>query len=279
MSSNDYLFNLRISSLSPRIKTSNSQTDLINYDKPYDKTYDKIEGPTGPAGDRFCTKTIRKTCLTPAENSLLIFNVEPGLAYISGNSVIVVEVATSLASELNSFEGTIHYYGKESGQIFITDITNIKGEFGNKECMYYVNLDGVDGAPGEQGPPGPTGPSNISSTTISLQLYNDTIVIPHQFNTISYYTLNVDNLNELKNINCSLSNKQMAIILIKLNDVINNPNSVASIFPILSVNVNYNDIIKLNSETPFAIFTIYNIENLLFGDCKSYYKNNYYTNV
>ena len=240
-----------------------------------------IEGPTGPSGkdgDRFCTKTQQKMCLTPKENSLFAINVEPGLAYISGNSVIVAEVVDNLTSELNTFEGTIHYYNASSGQIIIKDITNIHGVF-EKESIYHINLDGVDGAPGEPGAVGPTGPSNVSSTTTIVQLLDDTIMIPQQVNPITYYSLHIKNTDELKNISSQLNNNQTAIILIHLCDADTNSNTTAFIFPIQNVNINYNQVITLNNIIPFAMFRLYNIENLHFGECVTYYKNTYYTNV
>ena len=96
-----------------------------------------LTGPTGPSGkdgDRFCTKTINKTYLNPS-NDFIVMNVDPGLAYISGNSVIVAQVADNINSELNTFEGTIQYYNKNSGQIIVKDITNIHGNFFKEE--YY----------------------------------------------------------------------------------------------------------------------------------------------
>jgi hypothetical protein len=246
-----------------------------------------IEGPTGPSGkdgDRFCTKTIRPTLIDTTANSLLVLHVEPGLAYISGNSVIVAEVADNLTSELNTFEGTIHYYSQNSGQLIIKDITNIHGVFGEKECFYYVNLDGVDGAPGERGqdgPTGPQGPTSVSTKSTILELIDNSVIIPPQSNPISYYKLNLNNSDELKNIFDNLTNNQTAIILINLNDLSINNSTTAFIFPILNININmnYNSVISLNDITPFAIFKLYNIENLLFGECITYFKNTYYVYV
>jgi hypothetical protein len=238
-----------------------------------------IEGPTGPSGrdgDRFCTKTTQPSLIKPSANSLIILNVEPGLAYITGNSVIVAEVADNLTSDLNTFEGTIHYYGENSGQIIIKDITNIHGVFGIKECFYYVNLDGVDGAPGErgeEGPTGPQGPTSVSTISTILELIDNSVFLPKQYNPISYYTLNLKNSDEFKNIYDKLTNNQTAIILINLNELDNEPDTKAYIFPILNINVNYNSVISLNNITPFAIFKLYNIENFLFGECTTYFKN------
>ena len=280
MSNRNYMFSLKsFANNNPKIvAVIGNQNQPIN---------SNIEGPTGPSGkdgDRFRTKTIRPTLLQPNTNSLIIIHVEPGLAYISGNSVIVAEVADSLLSELNTFEGTIHYYGETSGQLIIKDLTNIRGEFGSKETYYHVNLDGVDGAqgePGQEGPTGPPGPTSVSSSSTTLDFIDDSITLVPQMNPITYYTLKLNHGNELKNINSYLNNNQTAIIMIQLNNIDVNPHTIAFIFPILNLNlnINYKSVIQLNNETPFAILTLQNIENLLFCDCKIYYKNIYYTNV
>jgi len=238
------------------------------------------EGPTGNSGkdgDRFCTKTISATRIRPTEKSFISIDVEPGLAYISGNSVIVSEVPNSINSNLYTFEGTIHFYNKDSGHIVIKDITNIHGDFGTHDCYYYVNLDGIDGAPGEQGPPGPTGPSNILETSVSLILLDNTITIPEQLNAITYYTLNINNLDEVKSLQNNLKNNQMAIILIELSDVQYNEHSAATIFTMYDTNliINYNKNIILNHDSPFAMLKIYNMNNNIFLESVSYYKNNY----
>ena len=278
----NYMFQLKNYSV-PNIKI----ITLMNNPKQH-QNQPLIEGPTGPSGkdgDRFCTKTINKTVLEPKNNSLFALQVETGLAYISGNSVIVAEVADSLISELNTFEGTVHYYNPKSGQLIIKDIVNIHGEFGTKETFYHVNLDGVDGAPGEAGPQGPTGiqgpigiqgptgPSNISSTTTFLDLINNSIKIPYQITPITYYTINLNNNDEIKVVENTLSSNQLAIILIKLMDINENPDSNATIYPIPNINTNYNTNIILNKDIQYAIFTIYNIEGLNFGECITYYKN------
>jgi hypothetical protein len=252
------------------------------------QTQSLIEGPTGPSGkdgDRFCTKTINKTSIQPTSNSLLILQVETGLAYISGNSVIVAEVADSLMSELNTFEATVHYYNPKSGQLILKDIVNIHGEFSIEPNFYHVNLDGVDGAPGAEGPQGPTGiqgpkgiqgptgPSNISSTTTFLDLIDNSIKIPYQLTPITYYTINLNNTDEIKLIESLLTSNQLAIILIKLMDIDENPDSIATIYPIPNINTNYNTNIILNNDIQYAIYTIYNIEGLNFGECITYYKN------
>jgi len=278
MERNDYLFsfNRKNQILLTSIKPTNNQIVIQK----------GIEGPTGPSGpagkdgDRFCTKTINKVGIHPTKNSIIAISVESGLAYISGNSVIVAEVPNSLNDDINTFEGIVQYYSPLSGQIIIKDITNIHGEFEMYECYYHVNLDGVDGAPGEQGqpgPPGPQGPSNISETNIPLILLNNTITIPEQINPICYYTLNLINNDEIKNIQSNLKNNQHAIILIELSDVKNNDISSATLFTLTNttMNINYDKNITLNIDYPFVMLKIYNINNNIFIESICYLKNNF----
>jgi hypothetical protein len=97
------------------------------------------KGDNGTPGDRFTTKTLCEIILQPKKNSVVIFDVEPGLAYITGNSVIVAQIPKYLDDEINSFEGTIQYYGKESGQIIINDI-HCKLHFFSSTCfLVHVN--------------------------------------------------------------------------------------------------------------------------------------------
>jgi hypothetical protein len=245
-----------------------------------------IEGPTGPPGlhgDRFATKTINKILLEPKPNAVIFFDVEPDLAYIGGNSVIVAETADSINSTLNTFEATIQYYNKSSGQIVVRDIVNIHGTFGVKECYYFVNLDGVDGeqgATGEVGPtgePGPTGPSNISEHLISIELLNDTIIVPEQNNSITYYSIHVKNGDEVKNIENHLKNNQTAILLFELENTEYNSHALIYNLEKNNIKTNFKENIILNADLPFVMMKIYNIQNYIFIESVSYYKNNYIT--
>jgi len=280
----DYIFNLRDSNIIiPKLKPSSSQKDLNQPDftqivKPpsplsqMETKPDIIVGPTGPqgpqgpegsqglSGDRYCSKTIGKHIFDMKNNSFIGFNIETGLAYISGNSVIVAEVPTKIAEEINSFEGTIQYYNSQSGQIIIKNINNIKGTIEKIPNYYYVNLNAV---------PQPISSSDISS--IPIVLNNNTINISEQYNDKQYYTLNLKNNDEIKYIHTLLKNKQKATILIKL-DIISNE-TTAIIYPISNMNTNYKSNIILNTNTPYAILKIHVIENLVFGDCISYFKN------
>jgi hypothetical protein len=207
-------------------------------------------------------------------------NVDPGLAYISGNSVIVAQVADNINSELNTFEGTIQYYNKNSGQIIVKDITNIHGDFFKEEYYYHVNLDGVDGAQGDEGPIGPTGlqgPSGISETSITLNLLDNSINIPYQLNPITYYAVKVYNKDEIKKIQSQLKNNQMAIILIELSDLDYNETSNATIFTMYDKNliINYNRNILLNYDSQFVLIKVINMNDHIFVECVPYFRNNF----
>ena len=118
-------------------------------------------GPQGIAGDRFSTKSLNLIDISPY-TTLLQFQVEKGLSYIPGNSVIVVNSDISVNDPLNSFEGIIYGYNKESGNIIINNIVNIHGVFTGSH-YYLVNLDGVDGPQGDIGQIGPQGPEGPGS--------------------------------------------------------------------------------------------------------------------
>jgi hypothetical protein len=241
----DYIFNLRDSNIIiPKLKPSSSQKDLNQPDfiqivKPpsplsqMETKPDIIVGPTGPqgpegsqglSGDRYCSKTIGKHIFDMKNNSFIGFNIETGLAYISGNSVIVAEVPTKIGSEINSFEGTIQYYNSQSGQIIIKNINNIKGTIEKIPNYYYVNLNAV---------PQPISSSYISSLPIVLN--NNTINISEQDNDKQYYILNLKNNDEVKYIHTLLKNNQKATILIKLDNIISNE-TIATIYPISNMN-------------------------------------------
>lgn len=275
----DYVFNLRENSIViPKLKPSTSQSEIINNDSDKVKQCDKViigptgdkgepgpTGPTGSQGDKYCTKTTIKYVFEPKENIFIVFKVEPGLSYISGNSVVIVEEATTLDSEINSFEGIIQHYSLTSGEIILKDITNINGEFSTTPKYYYVNLNYIAG---------PTGPSNISENSSLLQLTDNTIIILEQNSFISYYKLLLHDKDELKKIYCHLTNNKTAIVLISLDEcLVDNNEAFATIFPIINTNNNYNSNILINNTTPYVILKIQNIENIIFCECNSFYKN------
>ena len=131
-------------------------------------------GPAGAPGDRFSTKSLTPITIIPFDGGFCNFNVEPGLSYISGNSVIVVEY---LSDPINSFEGIITYYNSVTGNIYVGNIRNINGVFDGNQYYYNVNLDGMDGPEGPQGPPGIAGPSYTTDYSISNLLSNSQYII------------------------------------------------------------------------------------------------------
>ena len=92
--------------------------------------------------------------------------VEKKLAYITGNSVLVI----SASSALNFFEGTVSSYTYDTGAMIVNNIKNVNGSF-TASAVYNVNLDGIDGPTGYTGPTGVTGPAGINGTTSGLLLY------------------------------------------------------------------------------------------------------------
>jgi hypothetical protein len=111
-------------------------------------------GPTGLAGDRFNTSTAAAVLITPTEGGSLNLTVGTDLAYIPGNSIVVV----SSANSANRFEGTISSYNDTTGALTVSGITNIQGSFA-ATVVYNVNLDGIDGPTGDTGATGSTGPT------------------------------------------------------------------------------------------------------------------------
>ena len=140
----------------------------------YNVNLDGIDGPTGPTGptgitgatgftgapgDKFLTSSVQNVILNPSSGSVS-FTVGTQLAYITGNSVVVVQNNDSN----NSFEGQVSSYNKNSGDITITNITNIIGTFGTEE-KYNVNLDGIDGPTGPAGENGLDGDTGSTGST------------------------------------------------------------------------------------------------------------------
>jgi hypothetical protein len=92
--------------------------------------------------------------LLPIRGSSLSVIVDANLAYIAGNSVVVV----SAANPGIRFEGTVASYSFDSGIMTIANIQNILGVF-SSSSVYNVNLDGIDG------PTGLTGPTGLQGAT------------------------------------------------------------------------------------------------------------------
>ncbi len=126
----------------------------------YDVNLDGTDGPTGSTGaqgatgysDRFATSTSSITITPTQGGSVGPITVGTNLAYITGNSIVVVDQASSA----NAFEGRIASYNPVTGDLTIDQITNIQGSFGSP-ATYNINLDGIDGPTGQTGSIGPTG--------------------------------------------------------------------------------------------------------------------------
>ena len=120
-----------------------------------------ITGATGSPGDKFLTAST-STTITPTTGGSVNLTVSTGLAYIPGNSVVVVN-STDTAKR---FEGTVTTYTTGTGAITIGTIANIQGTFASA-AVYNVNLDGVDGPVGATGATGPglTGATGAQGAT------------------------------------------------------------------------------------------------------------------
>ncbi len=113
-------------------------------------------GPTGQSGDRFQTSTtVNLFGIEP--DGTVTFTVGTGLAYIAGNSVVVV----LQADPTKRLEASVSEYTTGSGAMTIIGITNIQGPFPNESTAYSVNLDGIDG------PTGWTGPTGLGATGVT----------------------------------------------------------------------------------------------------------------
>ncbi len=104
------------------------------------------QGATGPQGDKFNTSGDASI----VDGNIRI-TVNSGLAYIPGNSVVVVN-----PNDVNDrFEGTVIAYYTESGILIISPSTTMSTL---SVITYNVNLDSIDGPTGPQGAQGVTGP-------------------------------------------------------------------------------------------------------------------------
>lgn len=110
------------------------------------------KGDTGLSGDRYNTSTTASVIITPSSGTVNL-TVDKDLAYIPGNSVVVVNITSSTIK----FEGTVSSYTKSSGAMTINNIKNISSGSFTSSAKYNVNLDGVDGPAGPTGPAGPDG--------------------------------------------------------------------------------------------------------------------------
>ena len=116
-------------------------------------------GPTGQKGDRYNTTTIIAYQIDISQPIELM--VSSGLAYITGNSVLVI----GQSNRMYSFEGYVNIYDNNTGYLNINNIQNIKpsGSTSFPSQYYNINLDGIDGPTGPTGY-GLTGPTGYGST-------------------------------------------------------------------------------------------------------------------
>ena len=116
-------------------------------------------GPTGFSGNRFNTQTVSTVTPTPTLGGTQALTVAGNLAWIAGNSLVVVQAGSSA----NSFEGYVQSYDAGTGALVVEGITNIRGTFGS--AIYNVNLDGIDGPTGSTGPTGLQGSTGGTGAT------------------------------------------------------------------------------------------------------------------
>ena len=105
-------------------------------------------GDTGAPGDRYLSATTTAMTPTPEEGGGQTLTIGTYLAYIPGNSVVVVDSANAA----NSFQGYVDTYSVSTGVIVLRDLSRITGDFGSS--IYNVNLNGINGPTGSTGPGG-----------------------------------------------------------------------------------------------------------------------------
>jgi len=124
-------------------------------------------GPTGYDGPRYASPTLEELTPTVTEGGTQDLPINPGLAYIPGNTIVVVS-----ASDINvGFRGRVFSYDPVTGDIIIDNVTNIGNTF--IYDTYNVNLDGINGSTGPTGPTGYTGPTGKSGS-----IYNTSTIFP-----------------------------------------------------------------------------------------------------
>lgn len=106
-------------------------------------------GTNGADGDRFTTSTTTTVDFNPAALNGANWSIQvgTGLAYIAGQNIIVAN-----NDGTKYFEGVVHSYTKESGQLVIKNITNITGfSMSGENQTLYVSLTGRSGTNGTSG--------------------------------------------------------------------------------------------------------------------------------
>jgi len=124
-----------------------------------------ITGMTGASGDRFLTQTYGSTLFSvnPLTSTTVVsMIVDTNLAYITGNTVVVVNQLNTAST----FDGTVQYYNRNTGALSTINIVNISNSaLFPSNVVYDVNLHGIDGPTGMMGPTGTTGPTGDTGST------------------------------------------------------------------------------------------------------------------
>jgi hypothetical protein len=140
-------------------------------------------GPTGQAGDKYNTRTVSPVTdmTTQVQSGTVNISVDPGLAYIQGNLVLVT---CDSSPSYPFFNARVISYNSTTGEISLNEITNITGTLLDNE-YYLLNLDGIIG------PTGAVGPTGIAGSGVSTLIYTDSPTNPPtaQVNGASSFTV------------------------------------------------------------------------------------------
>jgi len=110
-------------------------------------------GVTGPTGDRYSTTTSATLTINLGFQT---FTVQTGLAYSTGQTVIIAFDAT------NQMVGTITSYNPGTGTMTV-NVTSVSGT--GSHTGWSVNLNGAPGPAGTTGATGVTGPTGVAGNT------------------------------------------------------------------------------------------------------------------
>jgi len=164
---------------------------------------------------KYPTKTTSAVIINPTISPLTL-NVEPNLAYASGNSILVTDTTKPT---INNFIGNVFSYDILTGDLIINNITNISGTFGSS-VLYNINLN-ITGTNGYKTQT--TTPVNINPYLFSITLTvannlsyisGDPVYISNQIvssnnfiGNVSYYDKTTGNLiiDNIANINGTFS--------------------------------------------------------------------------
>jgi hypothetical protein len=120
-----------------------------------------IQGVTGPTGAGFLTSATELWGWGPvAPEYTGIIRIAPGLAYVSGSSIII----SSPTTMSHYIKATVSDYNILTGDMNFVVISFTGSNIFDPE-LYKVALNGLDGAPGPTGAIGVTGPAGESSST------------------------------------------------------------------------------------------------------------------